>query len=82
MGTFKVSRLAPDEIVSRYQAGETMGLLSLRARMPMGFIKETLLGAGVAIRTSKEAVALASQYRPKPRRALPRPPGSNPWGRP
>lgn len=61
----KVPRLSDAEIVSRYQeAGESVGLLSLRARVPDYHITAILAAAGVRIRGRAEALRLARQQKP------------------
>lgn len=82
MGTFKLSRLTPAEIVEKYLGGECIGLLSLRSRKPQYWVKDVLIAAGVTLRTPAERAALMNGSRTlKPRRHPP-PPGSNPWGTP
>jgi hypothetical protein len=59
----KVPRIAPAEIIERYQAGESVGLLSLRAKVPDYHITAILAAAGVRIRGRAEALRLARQQR-------------------
>jgi hypothetical protein len=66
----KVPRIAPAEIIARYQSGESVGLLSLRAKVPDYHITAILAAAGVRIRGRAEALRLARQQRPP-----------NPWSR-
>jgi hypothetical protein len=60
----KVSRLSRAEIVERYQAGESVGLLSLRCRVPDYHITAVLSASGTRIRGPAEALRLARQQRP------------------
>ena len=62
----KVPRLSDSEVVSRYQAGESVGLLSLRARVPDYHVIAVLAAAGIRIRGPAEALRLARQQRPWP----------------
>jgi hypothetical protein len=66
----KVPRIAPAEIIARYQAGESVGLLSLRAKIPDYHVTSILCASGVRIRGRAEALRLARQQRPP-----------NPWSR-
>lgn len=52
-------RLSPAEIIARYEAGESTGLLSLRARVPDYHITAVLVSAGVRLRGPSEAIRLA-----------------------
>lgn len=59
MGTFKRLHLSPAEIVAQYLDGESAGMLSLRARVPVYRITEILTAAGVRIRGQNEAFRVA-----------------------
>lgn len=52
-------RLSDAEIVARFQAGESAGLLSLRAKVPTCRITAILTDAGVRLRGPSEAIRLA-----------------------
>jgi hypothetical protein len=59
----KASRLSSAEIVERYQAGESVGLLSLRCRVPDYHVTAVLAAAGIRLRGRSEAIRLAIQTR-------------------
>lgn len=61
----RTPKLSDTEIVSRYQAGESVGMLSLRCRVPDYHITAVLAAAGVRIRGPAEALRLA-RSQPKP----------------
>lgn len=64
MGSIKRPVIAPAEIVSRYRdAGESAGMLSLRAKVPLYRIHEILRDAGVRLRGTTEALRLAIDKR-------------------
>ena len=53
------SKLTNAEIIERYAAGESTGMLSLRARVPDYHIAAVLSAAGVRLRGPSEAIRLA-----------------------
>jgi hypothetical protein len=59
----KVPKLSNAEIIERYQAGESVGLLSLRCRVPDYHITAILTAARVRVRGRAEALRLARQQR-------------------
>lgn len=60
MGSFKVSRLSDAEIIARYRdAGESAGMLALRAKIPLYRVQEILTAAGIRLRGPSEALRLA-----------------------
>ena len=63
MGTVKRLQLSPAEIVARYLEGESAGMLSLRARVPVYRITEILTAAGIRIRGTGEANRIANARR-------------------
>lgn len=68
-GRFRRSQKLEDaEIVARYKAGESQGLLGLRAGIADKRIREILLAAGVTLRTPAEAVRLGQANSYKKRR--------------
>lgn len=60
----KVSLLSDSEIIERYRAGESAGILSLRCRVPDYHVTAVLAAAGIRIRGPAEALRLARQQRP------------------
>lgn len=52
-------KLSAAEIISRYEAGESTGLLCLRAKVPDYHITAILSAAGVRLRGPSEAIRLA-----------------------
>lgn len=63
MGSYKRPRIPVAEIVERYLAGESAGMLSLRARVPHYRIPEILREAGVRVRGPNEALRVALDQR-------------------
>ena len=63
VGTFKIQRLTDDQIVSQYLAGETQGMLSLRARISQAAVRDILIRHGVRLRTSQETLRLTLRTR-------------------
>jgi hypothetical protein len=59
MGARTQSRLSVGEIISRYQAGESQGLLSLRAKISCQRIRDILAESGIRIRGVQESLRLA-----------------------
>lgn len=59
----KASLLSDAAIVSRYQAGESVGLLSLRCRVPDYHVVSVLAASGTRIRGPAEALRLAMKSR-------------------
>lgn len=63
MGSIKRLRISPAEVVALYLGGESAGMVSLRAKVPVSRITEILTNAGVRIRGKQEAVRLAQAQR-------------------
>lgn len=63
----RTPKLSDAEIIERYQAGESVGMLSLRCRVPDYYVSAILCASGTRIRGRAEALRLArSQRPPKP----------------
>lgn len=65
MGSLPRPKLSPEQIVAHYLAGESLGLLSLKARLPTSRVREILVGNGVRIRQAPEAIRLELRLRPR-----------------
>ena len=65
MGTARLQRLTDDEIVARYNAGESQSLIGLRARLSTAQVRAVLVGLGVRIRPSAETLRLTLRTRPR-----------------
>jgi hypothetical protein len=64
VGSFKPLRLSTDDIVRRYRDdGECVGMLALRARVPVYRINEVLTAAGIRLRGPSERLRLAAAQR-------------------
>lgn len=69
MGSLRIQRLTDAEILARYRAGESQGLIGLRARLSSARVRDILVHHGVRLRSSQEALRLALRTRHKPRAA-------------
>jgi hypothetical protein len=63
MGTMKIPRLSDSDVIARYQAGESRGMIALRAGKTDGWVLTVLTRAGIPIRTSAESMAFAMRDR-------------------
>lgn len=59
VGSIKRSALSTSDLVSRYVAGESAGMLALRAKIPLYRVQEILTAAGIRLRGPSEALRLA-----------------------
>lgn len=63
MGSLYLPRLSEQEVVDRYLAGESQGMLSLRAKKPVTWVTTVLTRAGVSLRSASEAIAVSNATR-------------------
>lgn len=63
MGSLYIPKLSEDEVVARYVAGESRGLLGLRAKKSDAWVVACLIRAGVPLRTPSEAMAIMMRNR-------------------
>jgi hypothetical protein len=63
MGSLYIPRLSEQELVDRYLAGESQGMLSLRAKKPVTWVATVLTRAGVPLRSASEAIAVSMRNR-------------------
>lgn len=64
MGSVKRLKLSPDDIARRYRdGGECVGMLALRAGVPVYRINEVLAAAGIRLRGPSERLRLAAAQR-------------------
>jgi hypothetical protein len=63
MGSLYIPRLSEKELIERYLAGESQGMLSLRAKKPVTWVTMVLTRAGVPIRSQRESIAVAMRSR-------------------
>jgi hypothetical protein len=63
MGTLYIPRLSEQEVVDRYLAGESQGMLSLRAKRPITWVTTVLTRRGVPLRSHRESIAVAMRSR-------------------
>jgi hypothetical protein len=59
VGTLKFQKLSDDEICQRYEAGDSQGLISLKARISTAQVRAILQGRGVRLRGQPESVRLS-----------------------
>jgi hypothetical protein len=63
MGSLYIPRLSEQEVVDRYLAGESQGMLSLRAKKPVTWVTTVLTRRGIALRSASEAIAVSMRNR-------------------
>ncbi len=63
MGSLKFQKLSDDQICRQYAAGDSQGLLSLKARISTAQVRAILVARGVRLRGQQEALRLALRTR-------------------
>jgi hypothetical protein len=88
MGSLYLPRLSEQDVVDRYLAGESRGLLGLRAKKSDAWVVSCLTRAGVPLRSPTEAMAIMmrnrteTQMRQRGKRVVVFPPGTTGRRRP
>ncbi len=63
MGSLKPAIMTDEEVIRRYEAGESRGMIGLRAKKPDYWVVDVLIRNGIPLRAPSDWIALSIKTR-------------------